>query len=199
MQYLVCNRLPKAFQRNYAVRSFGRVTREAVEHYVASQLEHHHMADSRVQERLRQIQINRYEVDLSQPRQTSHGVYWYNLHVVLVHRERWPEIREEWLRNVHDMIIRACSAKHWLLSRAGILADHVHLAMGITINVSPLDVGLSFLNNLAYVYGMRPMFQFGGFVGTFGEYDQRSVELETYLRRPRESGRSSGGASCRKA
>jgi hypothetical protein len=79
------------------------------------------------------------------------------------------------------MIIAACSAKSWLLSRGGILADHVHLAVGCTIDATPLDVGLSFLNNLAYVHGMRPVFQFGGFLGTFGEYDQRAVTSETSL------------------
>ena len=50
-----------------------------------------------------------------------------------------------------------------------------------TLEVSPLDVGLALLNNLAYVHGMRPVFQFGGFLGTFGEYDQRAVESETPL------------------
>jgi REP element-mobilizing transposase RayT len=181
LQHLVRERLPKPLQRNYAIRTFGRVTRQKIEAYVASQLEHHEMADPRVQQRLRQYQIEHRDVDLSQPRQTSHGLYWYNLHVVLVHRERWPEIREDVLSRVHHMITNACTAKGWLLSRAGILADHVHLVVGCSIDVSPLDVALSFLNNLSYAHGMRPVYQFGGFIGTFGEYDQRAVHSETPL------------------
>ena len=27
-----------------------------------------------------------------QPRQHAHAVFWYNLHIVLVHEERWREI-----------------------------------------------------------------------------------------------------------
>jgi REP element-mobilizing transposase RayT len=188
LQHLVSNRLPKPLKRNYAIRSIGRVTRETVEGYVASQLEHHVMADPRVQERLRRFQIHCPQIDLSKARQTSHGLYWYNLHVVLVHRERWAETREDVIRGVHDMIVAACSAKGWLLSRAAILADHIHLAVGCTLAAAPLDVGISLLNNLAYVHGMRPVFQFGGYLGTFGDYDQGAVRSQTSLRPGKRGG-----------
>jgi hypothetical protein len=48
LQYLIRNRVPKPWRRNFAIRSVGRVTRENVEQYVASQLDHHRMADSKV-------------------------------------------------------------------------------------------------------------------------------------------------------
>jgi hypothetical protein len=48
LQYLVRDRRPKAFRGNDAIRSVGRVTREAIERYVAEQLGHHQMADPRV-------------------------------------------------------------------------------------------------------------------------------------------------------
>jgi hypothetical protein len=32
-----------------------------------------------------------------------------------------------------------------------------------------------FLNHLAFVHGMKPVFQFGAYVGTFGEYQQEAV------------------------
>jgi REP element-mobilizing transposase RayT len=68
------------------------------------------------------------------------------------------------------MIVRVCEGKGYRLSRAGILADHVHLVLGCPIEVAPDEVVLAFLNNLAFVQGMRPIYQFGGFVGTVGEY-----------------------------
>lgn len=175
LQHLVRGRRASPLQRKFAIRSFGRVTRATVEQYAASQLNHHRMADPRVQARLAEFQIRCDDVDLSRPRHTAHGIYWYNLHIVLVHRQRWAEVRDEVLRRVRAMILGVCRAKHWLLSRAGILADHIHLVLGCTFDVSPLDVGLCFLNNLAYVYEMRPVFQFGGFLGTVGEYDQYGV------------------------
>jgi len=128
------------------------------------------MADPRIQARFAQYQIERPDVDLSQPQKTAHGIYWYNLHVVLVHRERWMEVREDVLQRVHDMIVRVCEGNGYRLSRAGILADHVHLVLGCPIQVAPDEVGLGFLNNLAFAQDLRPIYQFGGFVGTVGEY-----------------------------
>jgi REP element-mobilizing transposase RayT len=175
LQHVVRQSQPKALQRNYALRSFGSATRAAVEGYVAAQLEHHRMADERVQALLERFQIAHPEVDLSQPRTTSHGICWYNLHVVLVHRERWAEVRAEVLERVRQMIERVCRSKGYSLSRAGILADHVHLALGCPLEGAPVDVALAFLNNLAYIHDMKAVFQFGAFVGTFGEYHQGAV------------------------
>jgi REP element-mobilizing transposase RayT len=175
LQYLVRQAMPKALSASYALRSFGRVTREVTENYVASQLDHHRMADERVQEMLEGYQVVREEVDLSIPRSTSQGRYWYNLHLVFVHRERWAEVREEVIGKLHDMVVRVCEAKGYVLSRAGLLADHLHLALGCPIDASPAEIALGFLNNLAFVHGMKAIYQFGAYVGTFGEYDQGAV------------------------
>jgi REP element-mobilizing transposase RayT len=179
LQHAVRDTRAKALKGNYGIRSFGQVTREVVENYVACQLGHHQMADPRVQARFARFQIECPSVDLSQPRMTSHGMYWYNLHVVIVHRQRLPEIREEVLSRVRDMIVNCCDKKSYLLSRAGILADHVHLVLGCPIEVSPADVALGLLNNLAYAHGMKAVFQYGAFLGTVGEYDSRAVTTET--------------------
>jgi REP element-mobilizing transposase RayT len=170
LQHLVRQRLPKAFHGNYAIRSVGHVTRECIEAYVADQLGHHRMADARIQARFSRYQIERPAMDLSQPQRTSHGMYWHNLHVVLVHQERWMEVREDVLQRVHDMVLRACDAKGYRLSRASILADHLHLLLGCPIEAAADEVVLGFLNNLAFAQGMRPIYQFGGFVATVGEY-----------------------------
>jgi REP element-mobilizing transposase RayT len=171
LQHLVRDRFPRAFQRNYAFRSVGSVKREVVEAYVRSQVEHHRMADPRLVESLRPYQICRPEVDLSRPRSTTHGIYWYNLHVVLVvDPDQW-RLTEAQLVAVREMI-SGCSAKHGLsLSRAGIVPDHVHVTVGCDAKQAPSEVALCLLNNLAYACGMRPVFRFGYYVGTFGEYD----------------------------
>jgi REP element-mobilizing transposase RayT len=192
LQYLVRSEWPKAFRGNYALRSIGKVTREVVESYVAGQMNHHRMADPRIEERLRRCQIVNEEIDLSEPQRTSQGLFWHNLHIVLVHRERWMEVREEVLQSVRQMIVAVARRKGYLLSRAGILADHVHLTLGCPFDVAPVDVALGLLNNLAYVYGMQPMYQYGGFVGTFGEYTSGAVRSETALRRGKPVGGGSG-------
>jgi REP element-mobilizing transposase RayT len=175
LQHLVRSSQPKAFQRNYALRSFGPANRTAVEGYIASQCKHHPMADARVESALARVQIDCPEVDLSQPRSTAHAIYWYNLHVVLVHHERWPEIRPTVLGQVSSMVERICRSKGYALARGAILTDHIHLAIGCPLDSAPDEIGLAFLNNLAFVYDMKPVFQFGAFVGTFGEYHDGAV------------------------
>jgi hypothetical protein len=171
LQHLLHSTLPKPFRRNYSLRSIGSTRREKLEQYLAGQLSHHPMADPRVQQRLAEYQIERPEVDLSQPRQTSHAVHWYNLHIVIVHEERYMEIRDEVLARMRDMICRAADGKgHWL-SNAAIVPDHIHLTLGCHLEESPEQVVLGYMNNLAYACGMKPVFRFSYYVGGFSEYD----------------------------
>jgi REP element-mobilizing transposase RayT len=171
LQHLVRRQHPRAFRRNYGLRSVGSATRAAVEQYVCSQIEHHPMADPTVQEYLREIQIDNREVDLSAPRQNAHAVYWYNLHVCFVHDGRVMEVRREALLRVREMILRSAAKHGHLLSKAGIVPDHIHLALGCSVREAPGEVALSYMNNLAYACGMKWVFAFGFYVGTFGEYD----------------------------
>lgn len=171
LQYLLRDDVPKAFHRNYSIYSVGSVRRDDVEVYVQSQLDHHVMADARLQERLSRYQIVRPEIDLSAVQRSSHGEYSYNLHLVLVHAERWNEIDDEVLTTVHGMVLRVSRSKRHRLSRTGILTDHVHLVLGCEFITSPLGIALGYLNNLAYAQGMRRVYQYGFYVGTVGEYD----------------------------
>jgi REP element-mobilizing transposase RayT len=171
LQRLIYRDTPDAFRRNYALRSIGSTRREKLEQYLATQLDHHPMADARVQQRLHKFQIHRPEVDLSQPRRTTHAQYWYNLHVVMVNDGRHMEIRGDILQGIHDMLLKASTAKGHLLSRAAIVPDHVHLALGCNLKESPEEVVLAYLNNLAFVCGMKAVFRYSYYVGTFSEYD----------------------------
>jgi REP element-mobilizing transposase RayT len=175
LQYLVREQFPKALRRNYSIHSVGSANLASVEAYVSSQLDHHSMADPRIQKRLEQYQIHRADVDLSLPQRSSHGEYRYNLHIVLVHEERWNEVRDAVLSAIQRMILTASQAKQHRLSRAGILADHVHLLLGCNLVESPLEVALGYLNNLAYAQGMHRVYQYGFYVGTVGEYDLGAI------------------------
>ena len=148
---------------------------KATNEYIADQLGHHRMADSRVQSRLEQYQKSYPRVALGQERFSSHGVFWYNLHVVLVNDRRWMEIRDDVLRRLGEMIERVAAKREHLLSRSGMLADHVHLALGCGVDESPQEIALCYLNNCAYACGMKEIFMFSYYAGTFGEYDLGAV------------------------
>lgn len=176
LQKIVRSRWPVAFQRNYDLRSIGSTKRDKLEAYVASQVEHHMADDPALGAVFSDLQIINPDVALSQPRFTAHARYWANLHLVLVHDWRHCETRPEVWIAVRDMLRRASNAKHHLLSRVGIVPDHIHLTLGIHPQESPLDVGLSYLNNLAYAQGFKPVFMSGFYVATFGEYDLGAVQ-----------------------
>ena len=175
LQHVIRKQTPKAFQRNYCVRSIGAAKRRTVEDYVAGQLKHHRMADPRAQQRLARFQRSEAGVDLSRPSFTSHGEYWYNLHVAIVNEHRWMEIREDVLGKLSRTVDRVASKYGDRLSRVGMFADHIHMTMGCSIERSPEELALSYLNNCAYACGMKPVFQFGYYVGTIGEYDRGAV------------------------
>ncbi len=165
----------KLLEPTYAIRSFGSQNREVVEGYVTSQWQHHPMAAERIDKLFRGLSYENPIVDLSKKQKTHQGAYWYNLHIVLVHVERWRDVNQSRLESVLAMVQRVARKHGCRLSKCSILADHLHLAIGCLIQNKPVDVALSFLNNLAFVYDMKAVYKSGAFIGTFGEYDQRSV------------------------
>ncbi len=173
LQHLVRAALPKAFRRNYSIRSVGAANQQAVEAYVATQLQHHPMADPRIEAMLAPYQFADDRLDLGRPRRSSHGEFIYNLHLVAVHQQRFAEV--DGCRRTTEMLHGAARKRNHLLSRVGLLVDHLHWTVGCGIEESPLEVGLSYLNNLAYAHGMRALYQFGFYVGTFGPYDMNAV------------------------
>jgi REP element-mobilizing transposase RayT len=116
------------------------------------------------------------DVDLGAASYSAHGEFWYNLHLVFVNDGRWMEIREDVLTKLLAYIEGVASKYECRLSRIGLLPDHVHLTMGCAIDRSPEEIALAFLNNCAYALGMKPVFQFGYYVGTIGEYDRGAVK-----------------------
>jgi hypothetical protein len=47
--------------------------------------------------------------------------------------------------------------------------------LGCGVAESPSTVALCYLNNLAYAQGMMPVYQYGYYVGRFGEYDLGAI------------------------
>lgn len=175
LQNLLRDAVPKAFRRNYSLTSVGHARREVVEAYVARQLGHHRMADAAVQQRFEEFQLTFPEVNLSQSQLSSHGRYLFNLHLALVHRDRWCDINLERLERTRDMVIGVAAKKEHRMSELSLFADHLHLTLGCRYDQAPEDVALGYLNNLAYAHGMKSLYCFSYYVGTFGEYDMGAI------------------------
>lgn len=182
LQYLVRDKLPKAFRRNYGLWSVGTVKADVIERYVADQTRHHHMADPRVQRRFESLSIGGSRELLDTPRVSGHAQFCYNLHLVLVSRDRDIEIRRRALEARQHMLVAAAAKKGHLIGKGQILADHLHVALGCQLSEPPQEVALGYLNNLAYAAGMKPIFQYGYYVGTFSRYDLDAIRQK--LRQP---------------
>ena len=176
MQYAVRDHHPKALEPHYAIRSFGTQEREIIEAYIAKQPTKHRMADERVQKLFEELVYIDTSVDLSLARTTGHGSYWYNLHIVFVHEDRWRDVDADRLKQTQTAALRTAAKRGCRVSRCSILADHLHVALGCELDCVPAELAFGMMNNIAYTYGMKPILLYSGFLGTFGEYDQRSVE-----------------------
>ena len=174
-QHLIKTQHPKAFRRNYYIGSIGEANCRILDQYIAGQTTKHPMADARVQQRLQALQFHDAAVDLGQVITGNFGRFIHSLQVVVENAGGWHEIRESVLEDSRTMIIRSAAKKHWRLSRMGIVSNHIHVLLGAAMTESPASVALSLLNNLAHVQGMKPVFRFSYYVGTFGSYDRNAV------------------------
>ena len=172
LQTLIRTRRPNAFQRNYDIHSIGSTTREKTENYVAGQLQHHAIDEDCIREcRLDDLQMINPDVDLGRYRLTGHGRYRCNLHNAARFRDHIVPLSSASLERVRDVAKATAKRHQLLLSRIGLLADHLHLTVGIPATVNPCSVILSFMNNIAWVFGMQPVLWHSCYVGTIGEYD----------------------------
>jgi REP element-mobilizing transposase RayT len=175
LQYLVRDSMPKLWRRHYSIASVGSANNEVLQRYVGGQVEHHPMADSRTADRLAKAQFHDPAIDLAALRSSSHGRFTHSLHLVLENKSRVSDTREQWLEATRTMLIGACRKKGWLLSRLGLVANHLHVLLGCDVAETPREAAISLMNNLAFAHGMRPVYDYGFYVGTFGPYDHGAI------------------------
>ncbi len=178
LQYLIRDQIPRAFRRNYHIQSVGEANSNILDQYVAGQTRKHPMADNMVQSQIEAIQFDDKAVDLSQPSIGTYGQYLNSLHIVVENAESWHEVRVAQLNRVRRVIVAACKKKQWRLSRIGLLSNHVHVLLGSSVTESPQSIALSLMNNIAYVYDMKPILKFSYYVGAFGGYDRGPVRKQ---------------------
>lgn len=152
----------------------GSANRETVEAYVARQATHHAVADPRLQATLDEM-CGSYPTDLSQVRSTGRGLYVYNLHLVVVNAERGRLHSEQELRAFLQCVEKSAVKHGERLSKIGIVPDHGHWTLGCLPDRSPQEIALSYMNNLAFTFGMRAQLSYGYYAGTIGEYDLQAI------------------------
>lgn len=163
------------FSRKLAVRSLGENRRVDVEQYIQQQVSKERFADPNFERKLKSFTIVNSDVDLSKPTSSARGRYWYNLHLVLVTSERCRITDLSVLALLRDTCAKIAVKKGLSISVLSVMPDHLHVALRSNIADSPVTVGRSFQNNLAYVVGNRHLWADGFYVGTFGEYNMNAI------------------------
>ena len=172
LQYLLRDQVPSAFRRNHHIASVGDAKASVLDQYVASQADKHPMAASIIQSRIVGMQFYDASIDLSKTMVGTYGMYLNSMQIVLENTEGWHEVSDDRLNRVRRTLISAASKKSWRLSRIGLLSNHIHILLGAGATESPQTVALSLMNNIAYVYEMKPILKYSYYAGTFGSYDR---------------------------
>jgi len=163
------------FRRNYSLASVGAANDQTLDAYVAQQPNKHPMAQDRVQTMFEEMQFHDPIIELTEPRTNNHGRFIYALQIVVESEGNWNDVRKAALEGYIAAIRKTCSKYGWLLSRIGLLANHIHILLAADVTKSPESIALSLLNNLAYSQGMKPVFKFSYYAGTFGPYDRGAI------------------------
>ncbi|MBM4076478.1 MAG: hypothetical protein FJ267_12665, partial [Planctomycetes bacterium] len=168
VQYAIRAEFPTTFRRNYRIESMGSVTTDIVLGYVAKQTERH--PAETVREQLERIdrQLIDTEVDLNRMQSSSHGQFLYNLHLVVSQHAGSADFTAAELESMRVMLRRLCESSSWRLARAGLVGDHLHLALGLPVDVAPAVAAVRILNNLEYSLGMKSRLRPSYYAGTFG-------------------------------
>lgn len=179
LQHLLRQRgQPASFSRKVAVRTIGDNRTEQVEAYIRQHAAKEQVADPVFREFLDTLTFVDESVDLSQPTETRSGRYWYNLHLVVVAQERYRTRDKARLLRARDQSLKIAERKGHRVSVVSVVPEHLHISMRGNIEHCPEEIALAFMNNLAYTLGQNAIWQFGYYVGTFGEYDIYAVRQD---------------------
>ena len=145
--------LPIEFSRKFALRAIGDTTAADIEAYIAKQVTKEHFVDSRFASTLQPYTHSFADVDANQSIEATRGRYWYNLHIVLVHAERFRICDRDRIQLTHDRCIAIAAKKAHQLAAISVMPDHLHLSLIGDVKLSPETIVLAYQNNLAYALG----------------------------------------------
>ena len=175
------------FSRKLSVRSIGDNTTSQVERYIRAQVAKEDFVDPRLVDTLDQFTVIDNTVDLSKPTASRSGRYWYNLHIVLVMRQRGNVVDEYCLRNIRDTSLAVANKKEYRIAALSLMPDHLHMALRGHIQHSPQEIVLAFQNSTAWRLGAKAIWQDSYYVGTFSEYDMNAIRRRVLARQTNSS------------
>lgn len=169
------------FSRAVSFRSLGYNSTEIVNQYVKNQIIKEDLADENYRERLKAYTLSECQRDLSWASSTHYGLYWYNIHLVIVAADRSIRIsKDETFEKIKRTLPKIAKKHVCEIAHFAIVPDHIHVSLAANPKLSPFEIGLSFLNNLAYVLNIGVCWRNEFYVGTFSEYDLDALKIKRW-------------------
>lgn len=168
--------MPIRFSRKISFRGIGANTTETIKNYIRGQVEKEDFVDPRFAKKMAEYTVCDLDVDQLSPTETRRGRYWYNLHLVLVTDGRYRFQRNEILGRLRQACRRIGEKRGCPVADVSVMLDHIHLSLKGNVQMSPTDILLCFLNNLAYVLGQNRIWSTRVYVGAFSEYTVGAIK-----------------------
>lgn len=162
------------FKRNFAFRSVGENTSAVVQQYIQNQAFKEECADPRFRIALEAFTSVSHDRILTEPSKSGSGLYWYDLHVVLVTVHRFRLTDTETLGRIHHTAATVAEELGCAMAAISVLPDHVHLALRGALECSPEKIAVAFQNALAQAAGCRAWSD-EYYLGTFTDYDLGAI------------------------
>jgi len=162
---------PVKFSRKVGFRSLGSNTRNVVNQYVEKQVGKSDYIDPKFKSFLNDFTVVDRSVDLKEFSSVAHGRYCCNVHLVLVIDDRrYPIEDRDMFVKVRDTCFKIAVKHDHKIARLAIMPDHIHISLRVDPKVPTKELGICFLNNLAYCMGRHRWWSREFYVGSFSEY-----------------------------
>jgi REP element-mobilizing transposase RayT len=171
------NGVPVEFSRAVSFRSLGHNTTKIVNQYVKNQVMKEDLADEAYRKILKKHTQWDCQRDLTWASATHYGLYWYNIHLVIVAADRNIRIaKDETFETIKRTLPKIALKNGCEIAHFAIVPDHIHISLAANPKLAPFQIGMSFLNNLAYVLDVGECWRREFYVGTFSEYDLKALK-----------------------
>ncbi len=171
---------PVRFSELNGFRVLGKNSDEIVQAYIKKQVKKEGFVDERYKKYLEQFTFDDVLNDISKPYCSHSGRYWYNIHLVIVIGDRrYPMTRSEVFESINSALPRIAEKKKCMLAKFAIMPDHIHIALRGNIEMSPYEIGLSFMNNLSYILNKGTFWKSEVYVGTFSSYSLSQIRIKS--------------------
>ena len=117
------------FSRKVALRAVGHNTSTSVTTYIESQVTKEQFVDKKFAESIQCFTHKFEQIDPNDAITVTRGRYWYHLHLVFVHAERYRFREIDTYSTVYDSCLVIAKKNGYQLSAISVMPDHVHLGV----------------------------------------------------------------------